>query len=63
MTTTNLALTALALWATIALVFKILGVAYFNARGAMFTAAAVTGLIGLAAALGYVAFQIIGAAS
>lgn len=63
MTSLNLATALLGTWALLALVFKILGVNYANARGAMFSAAAVLGWLAIPAALGYLVYEMVRSAS
>lgn len=50
-------------WVVLALVFKVLGVNYANARGAMFSAAAVLGWLAIPAAVGYLVYELVRSAS
>lgn len=63
MTGLNLAAALLGTWAVLALVFKVLGVNYANARGAMFSAAAVLGWLAIPAAVGYLVYELVRSAS
>lgn len=63
MTGLNLATALLGTWAVLALVFKALGVNYANARGAMFSAAAVLGWAAIPTAVGYLVYELIRSAT
>lgn len=63
MSSLNLAVAVLGAWSALALVFKVLGVEYANARGAMFSAAAVLGWLAIPTAVGYLMYELVGSVS